>query len=67
MYIKNFITLLRRYTTSSLLNVVGMAIAFASVYLILVQVNHDLSYNRVIKNSERIYRLEYPSDHYQSH
>lgn len=61
MYIKNFITLLRRYTTSSLLNVVGMAIAFASVYLILVQVNHDLSFNRVIKNSERIYRIEWPN------
>lgn len=60
MYIKNFITLLRRYTTSSLLNVVGMAIAFASVYLILVQVNHDLSFNRVIPNSENIYRMELP-------
>ena len=61
MYIKNFITLLRRYTTSSILNIVGMAVAFAAVYLIAVQVTFDLSYNRVIKNSDRIYRLEYPS------
>ena len=61
MYIRNFLTLLRRYTTSSVLNIVGMAVAFAAVYLIAVQVNFDLSYNRVIKNSERIYRLEYPS------
>ena len=59
---RNFITLLRRYTASSLLNIVGMAIAFAAVYLIAVQVNFDLSYNRVIKNSERIYRLEYPNE-----
>ena len=58
---RNFITLLRRYTASSLLNIVGMAVAFAAVYLIAVQVKFDLSYNRVIKNSERIYRLEYPS------
>ena len=57
-YIKNFITLLRRYTTSSLLNVVGMAVAFAAIYLILVQVNHDLSFNKVIPNSENIYRVE---------
>ena len=71
MYIRNFLTLLRRYTTSSVLNIVGMAVAFAAVYLIAVQVKFDLSYNRVIKNSERIYRLEYPSqagngrwDHY---
>ena len=61
MYIRNFLTLLRRYTTSSVLNIVGMAVAFAAVYLIAVQVNFDLSYNRVIKNSERIYRLEHPS------
>ena len=61
MYIRNFITLLRRYTTSSVLNIVGMAVAFAAVYLIAVQVKFDLSYNRVIKNSERIYRLEHPS------
>ncbi len=61
MYIRNFLTLLRRYTTSSLLNIVGMAVAFAAVYLIAVQVKFDLSYNRVIKNSERIYRLDHPS------
>ena len=61
MYIRNFLTLLRRYTTSSVLNIVGMAVAFAAVYLIAVQVTFDLSYNRVIKNSERIYRLEHPS------
>ena len=60
MYIKNFITLLRRYTTSSLLNVVGMAVAFAAIYLIAVQVKHDLSFNKVIQNSENIYRMELP-------
>ena len=62
MYIRNFLTLLRRYTTSSVLNIVGMAVAFAAVYLIAVQVKFDLSYNSVIKNSERIYRLEYPNE-----
>ena len=62
MYIRNFLTLLRRYTTSSVLNIVGMAVAFAAVYLIAVQVKFDLSYNRVIPNSERIYRLEYPNE-----
>ena len=61
MYIRNFLTLLRRYTTSSVLNIVGMAVAFAAVYLIAVQVKFDLSYNRVIPNSERIYRLDHPS------
>ena len=34
--------------------------AFAAIYLIMVQVKHDLSFNRVIPNSENIYRLELP-------
>ena len=60
MYLKNFIMLLKRYTTSSLLNILGMAVAFAAVYIIMVQVNYDLSYNKAIPNAKNIYRLEYP-------
>ena len=61
MYTKNFITLLKRYTTSSVLNILGMALAFAAVYLIMVQVNYDLSYNKGIPNAANIYRLEHPN------
>ena len=61
MYFKNFIMLLKRYTTSSLLNILGMAVAFAAVYLIMVQVNYDLSYNKGIPNAQNIYRLEHPN------
>ena len=46
--------------TSSVLNIVGMAMAFAAMYLILVQIVHDLGYNRKIKDSERIYVLALP-------
>ena len=53
---RDFLMLLRRYTASSVLNIVGMALAFASAYLILVQVNFDMSYNRKITNAENIYR-----------
>ena len=58
---RDFLMLLRRYTASSILNIIGMALAFASAYLILVQVNFDMSYNRKIPNAENIYRLEWPS------
>ena len=61
MYFNNFITLLKRYTTSSVLNILGMAVAFAAVYLIMVQVNYDLSYNKGISNARNIYRLEHPN------
>ena len=55
---RDFLMLLRRYTASSILNIIGMALAFASAYLILVQVNFDMSYNKKIPNAENIYRLE---------
>ena len=53
--------LLRRYTASSILNIIGMALAFASAYIILVQVNFDMSYDRKIPNAENIYRMDKPS------
>ena len=41
---------------SSLLNIVGMAVAFAALYILLVQVHGDLSYNRGIPDAKRVYR-----------
>ncbi|MEF9930763.1 MAG: FtsX-like permease family protein [Bacteroidales bacterium] len=55
---RNFITILRKYKTSSILNILGLAVAFASLYIILVQVNYDLTYNKEIKNCERVYQFE---------
>ena len=44
---KEFFKNLGRYKVSSVLNILGLAIAFASAYIILVQVNFDLGYNIV--------------------
>lgn len=59
--IRDFLMLLRRYTSSSILNIIGMALAFASAYIILVQVNFDMSYDRKLPNAENIYRMDKPS------
>ena len=42
---------------SSILNVLGMAVAFAAFYIILVQVDYDLNFNKSIKDSERIFSI----------
>jgi putative ABC transport system permease protein len=42
---------------SSVLNVLGLTAAFAALYIILVQVHHDLTYNKTLKDSDRIYCL----------
>ena len=40
---------------SSILNILGLTAAFAALYIILVQVHHDLTYNKALKDSDQIY------------
>lgn len=51
----NFLTTLRRYKVSSLLNIVGLTMAFTAFYVILVQVRWEMTFNRAIPEAERIY------------
>ncbi len=46
---------------SGILNVLGMAVAFAAFYIILVQVNYDLNFNKGIKDSEKVFALSVDS------
>ena len=56
--LRNFLTTLRRYKVSSLLNIVGLTLAFTACYIILVQVRWEMTYNRTLRDSERIYLVE---------
>lgn len=42
---------------STILNIIGLTFAFAALYIIIVQVHYDLTYNHAIKESERIFSL----------
>ena len=42
--LRNFLTTLRRYKASSLLNIVGLTLAFTACYIILVQVRWEMTY-----------------------
>lgn len=55
---RNFVTTLRRYKASSLLNVIGLTLAFTAFYIILVQVWWETGYNRSLPNVERAYLVE---------
>ena len=55
---------------SSILNILGLTAAFAALYIILVQVHHDLTYNKALKDSDRIYclvKIEQNYDGYSSY
>ena len=57
---RNFISTLRHYKTSSLLNIIGMAMAFAAFYVILTQVRWGFTYNRGLEDGERIFVMTRP-------
>ncbi len=66
-FILNFFSALRRYRVSSALNILGLAVAFASFYVIMVQVNYEFSFNQSIKDSDRIYRVEHFENGYSAY
>lgn len=55
---RNFLTTLRRYKISSLLNVIGLTLAFIAFYVIMTQVWWELGYNRSLHEADRIYLVE---------
>ena len=54
----NFWITLRSYPFVVALNIAGLGIAIAVAYIIFVQVRYELSYNKSIKDAERIVRIE---------
>ena len=54
---KNFLTTLKRYKVASLLNIAGLALAFAAFYIIMSQVYSSMTFNKAIKDNERVYMV----------
>ena len=60
---KNFLTTLKRYKVASLLNIAGLALAFAAFYMIMSQVYSSMTFNRAIKDCERVYMVSPYHEH----
>ena len=52
---RNFLTTLKRYKTASILNIVGLTMAFMALYILISQMMYDVRFNRSIVNYERVY------------
>ncbi len=48
----------RRFKIETILNFLGLTVAFSTFYLMMTQVDFNLSYNHEIPDSERVLRLE---------
>lgn len=60
--LRNFINTLCRFRLATILNLVGLALAFASFIVILIQTQHDLGFDRFHPKVDRIYRVEVSFD-----
>lgn len=56
--IRNLLSVLRRFKMATLLNVLGLSIAFAAFMVIMMQVDYDRNFDKFHKEANRIYRLE---------
>ena len=55
--IRNFTSMFRKFVSASLLNLLGLSLAFASFFVIMTQVRYDLGYNKSFTEHERLFRL----------
>ena len=54
---KNFLMTLKRYKVASLLNVLGLTLAFVAFYIIASQVWYTITYNSTLKDADRTYLI----------
>ena len=48
---------LKRYKVAGVLNIVGLTLAFVAFYIIAAQVWYNVTYNRPLKDSDRVYMI----------
>jgi len=54
---RNFFFVLKRFKTSSILNILGLSVAFAVFIVCIIQVYYDYSYDRSYNKSANIYQF----------
>lgn len=55
---KSLFYLARRFKTATLLNFLGLTVAFAAFYLFMTQVTYNHSFNHGFTNADHLYRVE---------
>ena len=56
--IRNFISVLRRFKMATILNILGLSVAFAAFMVIMMQVDYAKNFDTFHKNADNIYRVE---------
>jgi putative ABC transport system permease protein len=54
---RNFIFVLKRFKASSILNILGLSVAFAVFFVIIIQTRYDFSFDGNFKKADNIYLI----------
>jgi len=57
--IRNFLTVIRRFKLTVILNILGLSVAFAAFMVIMFQLNYDHGFDKHYKDYDKIFRVEY--------
>jgi len=55
LILHNFLFLLKRFRTSSILNIIGLSIAYAVFFVIIAQTYYDFSFDRNFEKADNVY------------
>jgi len=55
--IRNFLSVIRRFQTATLLNLAGLSVAFTAVIVIMMQVSYDIGFDGDQPEAENLYRI----------
>lgn len=57
--LRNFISVIRRFKMATMLNLLGLAVAFAVFMVIMMQVKYDNSFDKFQQDAEKIFRIDW--------
>lgn len=56
---KNYLHIVKRFKTSTILNILGLSAAFTVFIILIAQVNYDFRFNRNYKHADEIYLMSF--------
>ncbi|MCL2728047.1 MAG: FtsX-like permease family protein [Bacteroidales bacterium] len=60
--LRNFLSVVRRYKLATLLNILGLSVAFAAFMVIMIQLDYDHGFDKFHKDYDKIFRMEFTRD-----
>lgn len=57
--IRNFLSALRRFKMATLLNILGLSVAFAAFMVIMMQLDYDRNFDKFHPDYDKIFRIEF--------